>query len=111
MTENVVSFEEKRLEALSGTLFGTTAEERNLAAIRSNIEFARNELALVQSYIDLAYGGEIIYKPNDGTRPQAKALAHLGSVLSNYEQALFDRIGSLEYELEMLEFPPDQDEE
>ncbi|MBB2754627.1 UNVERIFIED_ORG: hypothetical protein GGI57_005362 [Rhizobium aethiopicum] len=111
MTENVVSFEEKRLEALSGTIFGTTAEERNLAAIRSNIEFARNELALVQSYIDLAYGGEIVYTPNDGTRPQAEALAHLGSVLSNYEQALFDKIGSLEYELEMLEFPPDHDEE
>ncbi|EJZ18455.1 hypothetical protein NE852_31520 (plasmid) [Rhizobium sp. Pop5] len=111
MTENVVSFEEKRLEVLSGTIFGSTAEERNLAAIRSNIEFARNELALVQNYIDLAYDGDVVVTMNDGTRSEPEALAHLGSVLSNYEQALFDKIGSLEYELEMLEFPPDQDEE
>ncbi|MBB2719616.1 UNVERIFIED_ORG: hypothetical protein GGD48_004893 [Rhizobium etli] len=110
MTDNVVSFEEKRLE-VSGTIFGSTAEELKLAAIRSNIEFARNELALVQSYIDLAYDGEIVFTPSNGTRPQPEAFAHLGSVLSNYEQALFDKIGNLEYELEMLEFPPDRDDE
>ncbi|MGR9372431.1 hypothetical protein [Rhizobium leguminosarum] len=111
MTENVVSFEEKRLELLAGTIFGRSAEELNAAAIRSNIEFARNELKLVQSYIDLAYGAEIAITMIDGSGPPPQALAHLGNVLSNYEQVLFDKIASLEYQLEMLDSPPDEDED
>ncbi|MGO6736503.1 hypothetical protein ACCS71_14225 [Rhizobium ruizarguesonis] len=111
MTENVVSFEEKRLELLAGTIFGRSAEELNAAAIRSNIEFARNELKLVQSYIDLAYGAEIAITTIDGSGPPPQALAHLGNVLSNYEQVLFDQIASLEHQLEMLDSPPDEDED
>ncbi|MDI5928489.1 hypothetical protein [Rhizobium leguminosarum] len=109
MTENVVSFEEKRLELLAGTIFDLSAEKLNVAAIRSNIEFARSELKLVQRYIDLAYSGGIAIAMSDASGPPTQALAHLGNVLSNYEQVLFDQIASLEYELEMLDCQPDED--
>ncbi|WP_327205796.1 hypothetical protein [Rhizobium beringeri] len=108
MTENVVSFEEKRLQRLDGTVFGSTAEESKIAAIGSQIEFAKRELETVQGYIDLAYAGTITVMMNDcGEPPPQQPFAHLGSILSNYEQVLFDRIAELEYEQEMLSSPAD----
>lgn len=108
MTENVVSFEEKRLERLDGTLFGSTAEESEIAAIGSQIEFAERELETVQGYIDLVYAGTITVTMNDcGEPPLQQPFAHLGSILSNYEQVLFDRIAELEYEQELLNLPAD----
>ncbi|NKM65292.1 hypothetical protein GFL58_30720 [Rhizobium leguminosarum bv. viciae] len=109
MTENVVSFEEKRLERLDGTIFGSTAEESKIAPIGSQIEFAKRELETVQAYIDLAYAGTITVTMNDCGEPPPpqQPFAHLGSILSNYEQVLFDRIAELEYEQEMLSSPTD----
>lgn len=42
---------------------------------------------------------------------QPTRLAHLGSILSNYEQTLFDQIAELEYQQEMLLFPSDEEED
>ncbi|WP_245497545.1 hypothetical protein [Rhizobium ruizarguesonis] len=110
MTENVVSFEEKRLERLDDTVFGSTAEEYRIAAIGSQIEFAKRELETVQAYIDLAYAGTITVTMNDcGEPPPQQPFAHLGSILSNYEQVLFDRIAELEYEQEILSSPADDE--
>lgn len=110
ITENVVSFENKRLERLDGTLFGSTAEECRIAAIGSQIEFAKRELETVQGYIDLAYTGTITVTMNDcGEPPPQQPFAHLGSILSNYEQVLFDRIAELEYEQEILSSPADDE--
>lgn len=47
---------------------------------------------------------------DDGSELPVDTLAHLGSILSNYEQSLFDQIAKLEYEQEMLLFPADEDE-
>jgi len=110
MTENVVSFEEKRLERLDGAVFGSTAEERRRAAIGARIEFAKSELATVQNYIDLAYSGAISLMMNDGSEPPPQAFGHLGNVLSNYEQVLFDEIAELECEQEMLNSAADDQE-
>lgn len=110
MTVNVVSFEEKRTERLDGTVFGSTAEECKIAALGSQIEFAKRELETVQAYIDLAYTGTITVTMNDcGEPPPQQPFAHLGSILSNYEQVLFDRIAELEYEQEMLSSPADDE--
>ncbi|TBG58352.1 hypothetical protein ELG71_08295 [Rhizobium leguminosarum] len=106
MTENVVSFEEKRLERLDGTVFGSTAEECKIAAIGSQIEFAKRELETVQGYVDVVHAGRIVVMTNDGNELPADPLAHLGGVLSNYEQMLFDQIAELEHQQEMLLFPP-----
>lgn len=103
MTENVVSFEEKHLKRLDGTVFGSSAEEFKLVAVGSQIEFAKRELEIVQGYIDLAYTATITVTMHDcGEPPPQQPFAHLGSILSNYEQVLFDRIAELEYEQEML---------
>jgi hypothetical protein len=110
MTDNVVSLEEKRLERLDGTLFGSTNGELQIAALTSQVEFARNELKTVQAYIDLSYAGEISMKMGDGSEPPSGCFAHLGSVLSNYEQLLFDQIAVLEYGLEMLNSSSDDHE-
>ncbi|MGR9076306.1 hypothetical protein [Rhizobium leguminosarum] len=108
MTENVVSFEEKRLERLDGTVFGSTAKEFKIAAVGSQIEFAKRELETLQGYIDLAYQGTITVMMNDCSEPSPQQpFAHLGNILSNYEQVLFDRIAELEYEQEMLSSPAD----
>ncbi len=94
-----------------GTPFGTTAEELRIAAIGSKIEFSKSELQTVQAYIDVVYAGKIVVTTDDGSELPADPLAHLGSVLSNYEQALFDQIAELEYKQEMLLFPSDEDED
>ncbi|MBY3342878.1 hypothetical protein [Rhizobium laguerreae] len=52
MTENVVSFEEKRLERLGVTVFGSTAEECKIAAIGSQIEFAKRDQEMLSSPAD-----------------------------------------------------------
>ncbi len=84
-------------------MFASSAEEFKLVAVGSEIEFAKRELEIVQGYIDLAYAGTITVTMYDcGEPPPQQPLAHLGSILSNYEQVLFDRIAELEYEQEML---------
>lgn len=110
MTDNVISFEEKRLEHLGGTVFGSTQDELAISAVGSQIEFARTELKLVQDYIDLAYAGTISITMNDGSEPPLQPFAHLGNVLANYEQMLFDNIAALESQLEMLNSPSGEDE-
>lgn len=103
MTENVVSCEEKLLERLDGTVFGSIAEECKIAAIGSQIENAKRELESLQGYIDLAYAETITVTMNDcGEPPPQQPFSHLGNILSNYEQVLFDRIAELEYEQQML---------
>ncbi|MBX5157626.1 hypothetical protein HJB89_10870 [Rhizobium sp. NZLR8] len=104
MTENTAPFDED-LHAASP--FGTTAGELRIAAIGSKIEFAKSELQTVQAYIDVVYAGRITVTSDDGSG-LPDSLAHLGSVLSNYEQSLFDQIAELEYRHEMLLFPPDE---
>ncbi|WP_246729999.1 hypothetical protein [Rhizobium ruizarguesonis] len=76
MTENVVSFEEKRLERLDDTVFGSTAEEYRIAAIGSQIEFAKRELETVQAYIDFAYAGTITVTMNDCGEPPHSSRSH-----------------------------------
>lgn len=88
-----------------GTPFGTTADKLRIAAIGSKIEFARSELHTVQTYIEVVYAGRIEVTTDDGIELPAAPLAHLGSVLSNYEQMLFDQIADLEYQQELLRFP------
>ncbi|MGO7400333.1 hypothetical protein ACCS88_21115 [Rhizobium ruizarguesonis] len=110
MTENVASFDEN-LQKLVETPLGTTAEELRIAAIGSKIEFAKSELQTVQAYIDVVYAGRITVATDDGSALPIDCLAHLGSVLSNYEQMLFDQIAELEYRQEMLRFPPDEEED
>lgn len=108
MSEKVASLDEG-LQV--GTPFGTTAEELRIAAIGSKIEFARSELQTVQAYIDVVYAGRVAVTTDDGSELPAAPLAHLGSVLSNYEQMLFDQIAELEYKQEILLFPPDEEED
>ncbi|MDC7745973.1 MULTISPECIES: hypothetical protein [Rhizobium] len=110
MSENVVSFDEN-LQKLVETPFGTTSDELRIAAIRSKIEFARNELQTVQAYIDVVYAGTITVVTDHGGELPIDSLAHLGSILSNYEQMLFDQIAELEYQQEMLLFPPGEEED
>ncbi|MBB4289492.1 hypothetical protein GGE16_001508 [Rhizobium leguminosarum] len=110
MTENVTSFDGSQ-QRLEGAPFGVTADELRITAVGAKIEFAKSELQTVQAYIDVAYAGRIAVTTDDGSELPADTLAHLGSVLSNYEQALFDQIAKLEYEQEMLLFPPDEDED
>ncbi|AXA39862.1 MULTISPECIES: hypothetical protein [Rhizobium] len=110
MAENVASFDEN-LQKLVVTPFGTTAEELRIAAIGSKIEFAKSELQTVQTYIDVVYAGRVRVATDDGSELPIDCLAHLGSVLSNYEQMLFDQIADLEYQQEMLRFPPDKEED
>ncbi|MGO7658941.1 hypothetical protein [Rhizobium ruizarguesonis] len=111
MTENVVSFEEKRLERLDGTVFGSTPEECKIAAIGSQIEFTKRELETVQAHIDVVHARMIVVMTNEGNELAADPLAHLGGVLSNYEQMLFDQIAELEYQQEMLLVPPNEEED
>ena len=47
---------------------------------------------------------------NDGSEPPPQAFGHLGNVLSNYEQVLFDQIAELECEQEMLNSADDDQE-
>ncbi|MGR9206371.1 hypothetical protein ACU8OG_20930 [Rhizobium leguminosarum] len=103
MTENVISFDES-LQSLRGTPFGVTADELRITAIGAKIEFAKSELQTVQAYIDVAYAGRITVTRDDGSELPIDSL-------SNYEQTLFDQIAKLEYEQEMLLFPPDEDED
>lgn len=110
MTENVISFGES-LQRLQGIPFGVTADELRITAIGAKIEFAKSELQTVQAYIDVAYAGRITVTTDDGSQLPVDTLAHLGSVLSNYEQSLFDQIAKLEHEQELLLFPPDEDED
>ncbi|MGR9268143.1 hypothetical protein ACU8OQ_12325 [Rhizobium leguminosarum] len=110
MTENVISFDES-LQRLEDTPFGVTADELRITAIGSKIEFSKSELQTVQAYIDVVYAGRITVTTDDGSELPSDSLAHLGSVLSNYEQSLFNQIAKLEYEQEMLLFPPDKDED
>ncbi|MGO8493620.1 hypothetical protein ACC785_06125 [Rhizobium ruizarguesonis] len=105
MTENVASFDENELVE---TPFGTTAGELRIAAIGSKIEFAKSELQTAQTYIDVVYAGRIVVTTDDGSELRIDSLGHLGSVLSNYEQMLFDQIAELEHQQEMLRFPPDE---
>ncbi|TAT79486.1 hypothetical protein ELI56_15335 [Rhizobium ruizarguesonis] len=107
MPEKVASLDEG---LQIGTPFGTAPEELRVAAIGSKIEFARSELQTVQAYIDVVYAGRVAVT-TDGSELPADPLAHLGSVLSNYEQMLFDQIAELEYKQEMLLFPPDEEED
>ncbi|MEF0938908.1 hypothetical protein [Rhizobium sp. BR 362] len=107
--DNVIAFEGERQKP-EGTPFGVTAQERRITSIGSNIEFAKSELQTVQTYIDVVYAGRIMVTADDGIELPINSLAHLGSVLSNYEQMLFDQIAKLEYEQEMLLFPPDENE-
>nr|WP_183806142.1 hypothetical protein [Rhizobium sp. BK316] len=106
MSENGTSFD---ASLQIGAPFGTTAEELRIAAIGSRIQFAQSELQTVQAYIDVIHAGKIMVTPDDGSELPADSLVHLGSVLSNYEQTLFDQIAELEYKQEMLLFPPDED--
>ncbi|MDK4728749.1 hypothetical protein [Rhizobium phaseoli] len=108
MTDKVISSD--TLQAAEPMLFGVTVEELRIASIGSKIEFAKSELQTVQGYIDVVYAGQIAVTADDGSLP-VDSLAHIGSVLSNYEQMLFDQIAELEYQQEMLFFPPDQDED
>lgn len=110
MIENVTSFDES-LQKLVEMPFGTSAEELRITAIGSKIEFAKGELQTVQAYIDVVYAGKIVVTTDDGSGLATDPLAHLGSVLSNYEQMLFDQIAELEYQQEMLLFPPDDEED
>jgi len=109
MTDKVIS--SATLQAAEPTPFGVTVEELRIASIGSKIEFAKSELQTVQSYIDVVYAGQIAVTADDGSHLPVDSLAHIGSVLSNYEQMLFDQIAELEYQQEMLLFPPDQDED
>ena len=110
MTENVISFD-KSLQRLEGIPFGVSADELRITAIGAKIEFAKRELQTVQTYIDVVYAGRIAVTTDDGSELPVDTVAHLGSILSNYEQSLFDQIAKLEYEQEMLLFPPDEDED
>jgi len=107
MTENAISSDES-LRRLKGIPFGVTADELRITAIGAKIEFAKRELQTVQAYIDVVYAGRIAVTTDDGIELPVDTLAHLGSILSNYEQSLFDQIANLEYEQEMLLFPPDE---
>ncbi|MBB2713971.1 hypothetical protein N2597_11475 [Rhizobium sophoriradicis] len=82
----------------------TTPEELRIAAIGSKIEFAKSELQTV-------HAGRVRVATDDGSELPIDCLAHLGSVLSNYEQMLFDQIADLEYQQELLRFPPDKKED
>ncbi|MDK4724977.1 hypothetical protein [Rhizobium phaseoli] len=110
MTENAISSDES-LRRLEGIPFGVTADELRITAIGAKIEFAKSELQTVQAYFDVVYAGRIAVTTDDGSELPVDTLAHLGSVLSNYEQSLFDQIAKLEYEQERLLFPPDEDED
>ncbi|ANL42381.1 hypothetical protein [Rhizobium phaseoli] len=109
MTENVISSDES-LRRLQGIPFGVAADELRITAIGAKIEFAKSELQTVQTYIDVVYAGRIAVTTDDGSELPVDTLAHLGSVLSNYEHSLFDQIAQLEYDQEKLLFPPDEDE-
>ncbi|TBE02311.1 hypothetical protein [Rhizobium ruizarguesonis] len=102
---------DENLQKFVETPFGITAEELRIAAIGSKIEFAKSELLTVQTYIDVVYAGRIAVTTDDGSDLPIGCLGHLGSVLSNYEQMLFDQIAELEYQQEMLRFPSDEEED
>ncbi|TBG28311.1 hypothetical protein ELG79_09040 [Rhizobium leguminosarum] len=71
---------------MGGNALGTTAEELRIAAIGSKIEFAKSELQTVQAYIDVVYAGKIAVTTDDGSQ-----------------------IAELEYQQELLLYPPGED--
>ncbi len=105
MSDNVVSFEDKRLKRLDGMLFGTDHGERTIAHVISRLELCRADQALVRAYIETIDSGEVILQPDDGSVAPPTALIHLADLLSNYDRLLDEQIAALTCEAEELDGP------
>lgn len=105
MSDNVVSFEDKRLQRLGGTLFGSTDGERTIAHVISRLELFKADQTLVRAYIGKIDSGEVILTPDDGSAPSPTALVHLADLLSNYDRLLDEQIAELACEAEELDGP------
>jgi hypothetical protein len=105
MNDNVVSFEDKRLKRLDGTLFGRDEGERTIAHVVSRLELCKSDQALVRTYIETIDSGEVILMPDDGSAASPTALIHLADLLSNYDRLLDEQVAALSCEAEELDGP------
>lgn len=105
MTDNVVSFEDRRLAKLDGTLFGKSEDETIIASTVAGLEAHLKERETVRDYIERMETGEVMLHPDDGSPPSPLPLAQLLDLLSGYDDLLSREIGRLEYDKEMLDLP------
>jgi hypothetical protein len=105
MTDNIVSFEDRRLAKLDGTLFGTSDEELIIASTIARLEARHKERDRVRDYIERLDSGEVMLHPQDGSEPSPFPLIQLVDLLSDYDEMLTSEIGRLEHEKEMLDGP------
>ena len=103
MNSNVISLCDRRLDRLEGTVFGVSEQELAVTAILSRIAFCQSERQTVRSYIDVIDSGDIVVVPDDGSPPTANCLAHLGDLLSHYDDMLRDKLAELEYRRDALD--------
>jgi hypothetical protein len=105
MTDNIVSFEDRRLSKLDGTVFGTSQDEAIIASTIAGLEARRKERETVRDCIERMETGEVMLHPDDGSAPFPLPLAHLIDLISGYDDLLSREIGRLEYDREMLDLP------
>jgi len=105
MIDNIVSFEDRRLARLEGTLFSRSDEEVMIASVVASLEARIKERDTVRDYIERMEVGEIMLHPDDGSAPSPLPLAQLLDLLSGYDQMLSTEIGRLEVEKESLHGP------
>ena len=105
MIDNVVSFEDRRLAKLDGTLFGTSEEEVLIARTIAGLEARMKERDTVRDYIEHMETGEVMLHPDDGSAPSPLPLAQLIDMLSGYDEFLSREIDRLEEEKETLHGP------
>lgn len=91
-------------DAVSGAvIFGKTPDESRLTALGSRLDFYRKERDLVRRYVDALDEEIVTVISSKGGEDTTYALAHLTSVLLNYETLMSERMGDLEVELKILD--------
>lgn len=84
-------------------IFGKTPDESRQAALGSRLGFYRQERDLVRSYVDALDEDVVTIASSVDGGDATFGLAHLTSVLLNYDTLMSERMGELEVELKILD--------
>jgi hypothetical protein len=103
MTGNIVSFEDRRLAKMEGTIFGTPEDELIIAKTVAELEARVKERETVRDYVERMETGDVMLHPFDGSTPSSLPLAQIIDLLSGYDGMLTAEIDRLEHRKEMLD--------
>ena len=91
-------------DAVNGAaIFGKTPDENRQAALGSRLDFYRQERELVRTYVDTLDEDIVMITSCHGRDDPTYGLAHLTSVLLNYDTLMSERMGEIEVELKILD--------